>query len=113
MSTNNASAYPLASAMGSTAPSKASLGFVVDSPSLSSAHPSGIESSLSEAAIIRPLATTLVDKSIRMGNPLLVGTPRAIGLVPKKGSYPPQGGMAGSELVRANPMNPFSTALSQ
>ncbi len=82
-------------------------------PSASIAQSGGMDSPRRAAAMMLPRATTEVARSILTGNPLPVGKEAPIGLVPKKGSLAPKGGMAGSALVVAMRTVPRSAAWLQ
>jgi hypothetical protein len=96
-STAIASPDPFVPPNGRIVPSRAAAGSVVGSPSASSATPSESGSPAARRCSTVPRAIAAVDISRLNGG--LVGSPIAIEFVPKIGSRPPWGGMAGSVFV--------------
>ena len=91
----------------------ASFGSVVGFPSLSRAHPSGIETPLSIARVSFPPAATLVAMSSRSGRCRFPGTAMAIGLLCSPAARAPCGAMFGGLHTSAMPAMPSRAAISE
>ena len=111
-STISASAVPFASPIGCMDPSKAASGSVVGWPSLSKAQPSGISPPDFLAFMTLPRATTDSDRSMTRGGPFSRGVAKAIGLVPNRGSRPPQGAIALGVFATIRPIIPAAAIFS-
>jgi len=99
ISTIIANPEPFGPPTGIRHPLSAFCGSLVGLPSLSRAQSRGIFSFLRAAILILPLATTDDDISSITGISEEVGTAKAIGLDPRKGSAPPYGAMEGFPFV--------------
>src|SRR5699024_1619401 len=95
---------------GSKKPSTAFFASVVCFPSFVIAQPSGISSLFFAAKFIFPRATLLVAMSKITGF-LFVGTAIDKGLVPKVGSFDPQGTINGEAFDNAIPIQLFAAAI--
>lgn len=106
---------PLGVAIGTMVPREPARGRWWASPGVQR-QPSGMElSPFCTAFMILPLATLLRDISTTMGCPSgqwAQGQPKARGLVPKLGLFPPQGAMAEGVLEKARPIRLLRAMLS-
>src|SRR5687768_9229349 len=99
--------------MGSRKPSMAAAGSLVRRPARSVAQVSGIGLPRFNAARIFARATTLIAMSRMKGAPGAPGTPKPMGLLPRRASLPPVGAMVTLALLATTLAKPASAASQQ
>ena len=91
---------------GAMLPANPAAASVVGWPSASRAQSDGIGVPLAAASMTFTRAVALVARSMTTGRASSRGAARAIGLVPNKGTFPPQGAIEGEALAKPRPTNP-------